>query len=554
MATNDTTVDLANAHLDNLVLGIAVCGGVFALYYVVAILSRRATHDTADLYVAGRTIGPLVNSLAAASTWMSVATFLGAVALIQVLNMPFVYMWSQLVLSVPLLVLFYGAFMWRLGMYTPVSFVRARYGDGLGVVAAVWMLLILLMYMIGQFVGTAKVFEVLLGLPYTPSLIASAIVITVYITIGGMKGATYNDAIQMVIMMLTLMLPLAAILQQLGATGFWIPPLGYGNLTDAALEAVPAFFDLKFEPRFYLALFVALTLGIMSLPQLAQRVMTASDIKSARRIVPWFCFWVGAMFTGIYAVGFAGAVHFAQLGVEVPREVADKTTLLLNLAFNPDWVSAFVVAGVLAAGVSTIAGLMLSVATIVGHDILQILKPSTSQQVRFNFGYIALGVTGVVSLIISLNPPDFLITSIFWAFGLGASAVTPMILLGCWSTRINGPGCAAGSVAGGILYIALTPQLGGALALGPGNIISVLGFAAALVTVPIGFIVTIIGSLVAERIEGMVPGEVRSKAQDMVERLHGWNTVSGTRYADSTWLLVLCALWVPVLIWGLMPW
>lgn len=104
------------------------------------------------------------------------------------------------------------------------------------------------MYMIGQFVGIAKVFEVLLGLPYLPSLIVSALVITGYITIGGMKGATYNDAIQMVIMMIALVVPLAAILQHLGATGYWFPPLGYGNMTDIMLSKIPEFLTSSLIP------------------------------------------------------------------------------------------------------------------------------------------------------------------------------------------------------------------------------------------------------------------------------------------------------------------
>lgn len=411
----------------------------------------------------------------------------------------------------------------------------------------------MLMYMIGQFVGIAKVFEVLLGLPYFPSLIISALIITGYISIGGMKGATYNDAIQMVVMMLALVVPLAAILKQLGATGYAFPPLGYGNMTEVMLERFPGFFDLKYDPRFYLALFVALTLGTLGLPQLAQRVLTASSIKSARRIIPWFCLWVGMAFSATYAMGFAGVFHFASLGQELPPEAADKTTLLLNLAYNPDWVSGFVIAGVLAAGVSTIAGLMIGVATVVAHDIVGMLKPHLPEPTRLRWGYIGLAGTGVVSLLISLNPPAFLIVSIFWAFGLCACAITPMIVLGAWSTRINQPGALAGSLIAGVLYILLSPYLLPGFSLGSGLVAS-LGFSSALIAVPVGFIVTVLVSLAYERLAGAAYTDVRSDAQRLVEGMHGWRRVSGDRYAGTTWLWVLCLLWLPILIWGLMPW
>lgn len=542
----------ADGQIQNIWLGLGISLAVFGVYYGVAFFSRQKTHDSTDLYLAGRSIGPFVNSLAASSTWMSVATFLGVVGLIQQLHLPFVYMWIQLILSVPLLVLLYGASLYRMGVFTSVHFVQVRYGQSAGYLAAGWMLLIMLMYMIGQFIGIAKVFEVLLGLPYTPSLIISALVITGYITIGGMKGATYNDAIQMVIMIVALLVPLGAILKAMGVSGYWFPPLGYGNLTDSLLERIPGFFDLKFEARFYLALFVALTLGTLGLPQLAQRVLTSENIRSARRVVPWFCLWVGLMFMGTYAMGFAGVHHFALINEELTREAADKTTLLLNLAYNPEWVSAFVIAGVLAAGVSTIAGLMIGVATVVGHDIVGSLKPDMPEIKRLRYGYVALACTGVVSLLVSLNPPAFLITSIFWAFGLCATAVTPMVVLGVWSTRINIWGAFSGSLISGFLYIVLSPYVFAGFSVGNG-LIAKLGYAAALISVPVGFILTILISLAAERFMEQA-GEKRSRAQELVESMHGWTTVTRTRYDSATWLLILCALWVPVLIWGLKPW
>src|SRR5690606_28033038 len=104
-----------------------------------------------------------------------------------------------------------------------------------------------------------------------------------------------------------------AILKAMGVARYWFPPLGYGDMTDRLLEQIPSFFDLKFEARFYLALFVALTIGTLGLPQLAQRVLTSENIKAARTVVPWFCLWVGLMFLGTYAMGFAGVYHFALI-------------------------------------------------------------------------------------------------------------------------------------------------------------------------------------------------------------------------------------------------
>ncbi|HCE21568.1 MAG TPA: sodium:solute symporter, partial [Hyphomonas sp.] len=85
----------ADWQLQNIWLGLGITSAVFGLYYAVALFSKKKTANATDLYLAGRSIGPFVNSLAASSTWMSVATFLGVVALIQQLHLPFVYMWVQ---------------------------------------------------------------------------------------------------------------------------------------------------------------------------------------------------------------------------------------------------------------------------------------------------------------------------------------------------------------------------------------------------------------------------------------------------------------------------
>lgn len=61
-------------------------------------------------------------------------------------------------------------------------------------------------------------------------------------------------------------------------------------------------------------------------------------------------------------------------------------------------------------------------------------------------------------------------------------------------------------------------------------------------------------SLAYERLAGAAYTDVRSDAQRLVEGMHGWRRVSGDRYAGTTWLWVLCLLWLPILIWGLMPW
>jgi cation/acetate symporter len=127
-----------------------------------------------------------------------------------------------------------------------------------------------------------------------------------------------------------------------------------------------------------------------------------------------------------------------------------------------------------------------------------------------------------------------------------------MLVLGAWSTRINKYGAFAGSALAGILYVMISPYVFPQFAVGKG-LIANLGYAAALVAVPVGFIVTILVSLAAEKMSA-VDEVTRAGTQTLVESMHGWPSVEGTRYGATSWLIVLCLLWLPVLWWGLQPW
>ena len=534
-----------------LTLGIVLA--LFVVYYLVSWWAKSRTRDSADLWVAGRSISAPVNGMALTATWISLATSLGVVALIIQRQIPFVFLWIQWTLSVPLIVLLYGTQLRRLGSFTPASFIRDRYGRTAGLIAAAIMVLVLLMYALGNIVGTAKVFETLLGLPYLPALVIAAVAVTGYVTLGGMKGVSYNDALQMIVMAVTFVLPLMAIMKALGSGLWWFPQFGYADMTDAMLEVFPSYFDMGFPVKWYVSLFIGFTLGAMGLPHLAIRVFTSPNVKSARHAVVWFVFFAGLILTATYAMGFAGVYYFTQQGIDFPLRDADKTTMILNIAINPPWVVAFVFAGIIAAGISSVASHMLGIAALIVHDIVSVFRPRLEPRVQFRLGYFVILLAGVVAAILALRPPPFLVINIFWAFCLCASCITPQLILGTWSSRINRHGVVASMIVCFVVFLILSPYLFKGVVVGSG-LTADFGLAAAFITVPLGFFLTIVGSLVAERIPDLAGSIRREEAQRLIERIHGWRDYTGNRYANVGWLLLIAAICVPLFIWGVRPW
>jgi Na+(H+)/acetate symporter ActP len=535
--------------LSNVWIGLGIAIALFVIFYGVGYMSSRKTTSDEDFYAAGFAIGPVTNGLGMAATWASLATFLGVIALIMRLQVPFVYLWIQWAISIPLLTLLYGTSLRRMKAFTPGTFIRERYGKGSTVVTVLWMILIMIMYALGQMIGLGRAFELLFGVPYDIALVVAGLATVGYITMGGMYGASYNAAFQMVVMTLAMIVPMGAIMKAMGSSGWWFPPLAYGDMVPSMLEAIPGFFDMKYDFRWYFALIPAFTLGPIALPHLAMKVFTSSSVKSARWAVVWFSLFLGLLFSGTYVVGFAGNYFTATTGRII--EKADQTLLILNVFYNPTLVAAFVMGGALAAGLSTIGGNLMAIAGLVGSDLLGIMAPTMDSKKKIKWGYAALAIGGVLAILLAFQPPKFLVTSILWAFGLLATTVTPAILLGVWWKEANKLALMVSSVVCGTIFIVISPHVIPSICIGKG-LPAALGMSGGMVTVPLSFAMFILLSILFNRVEAMPPTLEDKK---VIDRIHGWgDDYDEKRYNGIVTPLIISAVCLCIMIWGFMPW
>ncbi len=120
-----------------------------------------------------------------------------------------------------------------------------------------------------------------------------------------------------------------------------------------------------------------------------------------------------------------------------------------EIANLPSWVIALVVAGGLAAALSTAAGLLLVISTSVSHDLLkQVAMPNISEKGELRAARIAAGVAVGVAGYFGMNPPDYVAALVAFAFGLAAASFFPAIILGIFNKRMNKEGAIAGMVVG----------------------------------------------------------------------------------------------------------
>ena len=120
-----------------------------------------------------------------------------------------------------------------------------------------------------------------------------------------------------------------------------------------------------------------------------------------------------------------------------------------EIAGLPNWVVALVVAGGLAAALSTAAGLLLVISTSVAHDLLKkMILPSISEKQELLYARIAVAVAVLIAGYFGINPPGFVAQVVAFAFGLAASTFFPVILMGIFYKRMNKEGAITGMITG----------------------------------------------------------------------------------------------------------
>ncbi|MBN9890459.1 sodium:solute symporter family protein [Salipiger abyssi] len=124
-----------------------------------------------------------------------------------------------------------------------------------------------------------------------------------------------------------------------------------------------------------------------------------------------------------------------------------------EIANLPSWVIGLVAAGGLAAALSTAAGLLLAISSAVSHDLIKgQLNPGISEKGELMSARVAMAVAIVIATWLGLNPPGFAAQTVALAFGLAASSIFPVLMMGIF-TKVNNKGAVAGMLAGLIVTL-----------------------------------------------------------------------------------------------------
>ena len=210
------------------VLTYLVVGFTFALYIGIAIATRASS--TKDFYVADGGVHPVANGMATAADWMSAASFISMAGLIALSyngygGSVFLMGWTG---GYVLLALLIAPYLRKYGKYTVPDFIGARYySDTARVVAVICLILCSVTYVIGQMKGVGVAFSRFLETDYETGLGIGMFIVFFYAVLGGMKGITYTQIAQYVVLITAYTIP--AIFISLQLTDNPLPQLGLGS-------------------------------------------------------------------------------------------------------------------------------------------------------------------------------------------------------------------------------------------------------------------------------------------------------------------------------------
>ena len=444
----------------------------------VAFMKKNETAD--DFYLGGRKLGPFVTAMSAEASDMSSYLLMGLPGVAFASGLADVT-WTAIGLAA-------GTYLnWLLvarklrrysveagnAVTVPAFFVN-RYRDRkkiTGIIAALVIIIFFVPYTASGFAACGKLFSTLFGMDYFTAMIISAVVIVTYTTLGGFLAASTSDFIQSIVMTFAIIIVVGYGTVRAG---------GFGSVLDNA-QSLAGYFSMsathiaetnEAAPYGFITIISTLAwgLGYFGMPHILLRFMAAKDSKQltlSRRIASvWVVISMGvAIAIGI--VGNAMVRNGSIPTVEDPEKILIYIAqLIASHGVLAALVAGVILAGILAATMSTADSQLLAASSSVSQDILKnVFWKDMSDKAGIITARVTVLIIAVIGVFIARNPDSsvFSIVSFAWA-GFGA-AFGPAMLFSLFWKRTNLPGIVAGMVSGGVMIFIwkfLVRPIGGA--------------------------------------------------------------------------------------------
>ncbi len=425
--------------------------------YLLAVWCGRRTRRNGDFlseyFIGGRAMGGFVLAMTLVATYTSASSFIGGPGVAYKTGLGWVLL---AVIQVPTAWLTLGVLgkkfaivARRIGAITVNDFLRERYRSPfVVVVASVCLLLFFLSAMTAQFIGGARLFETITGLPYFWGLSLFAGTVVLYTTVGGFRAVVLTDALQGVVMVLGT----AAMIWGVSRAGG-----GMKTVMDTLASTDPALLS-PFGPGgfvakpFILSFWVLVCFGTIGLPHTAVRCMAYRDSRSMHSAIVIGTFVVSFIMLGMHFCGAIGSAVLPEL--KTPDSIMPQMAVKLL----PPFVAGVFLAGPLAGVMSTIDSQLIQMSSTIVKDLyINYVNPKAAldeAKVK-RLSLCGTALLGAIVFVAAVRPPDLIVWLNIFAFGGMEAAFLWPLVLGLYWKRANAAGALASSVCGTACYFVM---------------------------------------------------------------------------------------------------
>jgi solute:Na+ symporter, SSS family len=338
-----------SGHLDLVVISIYMVSMIGIGWF-----AKRRARTESDFLVAGRRLGPILYAGTMAALVMGGGATVGGIGLGYQNGLAGAWLVFAMASGIALISLLLAPLISRLRVYTVSQMLELRYGPRITLLSGIVMLAYTLMIAVTSTIAYGSIFSVLFDIGKVPAILIGSSVVIVYSALGGMWSITLTDFVQFVIKTASIffiLLPIA----------LWRA----GGLAGLHARLPPEAFSFTHIGASNIVAYLVLYVPTMLIGQdLWQRVFTARSDRVAR--------WAGVIAAGYcFLYGFAGALIGMAARVLLP-DIASRDQVYTQLVRHvlPEGLSGLVVAGALAAIMSTSSGALIATATVAKEDVL----------------------------------------------------------------------------------------------------------------------------------------------------------------------------------------
>jgi len=456
--------------------------GFVALTLGITKWAAARTRSAADFYTAGGSITGFQNGLAIAGDYMSAASFLGITAAVMANGYDGLIYSIGFLVGWPVITFLMAERLRNLGKFTFADVAGYRFQPGpIRAFAASGTLIVVAFYLIAQMVGAGQLIKLLFGLDYWVAVVLVGALMMVYVIFGGMTATTWVQIIKACMLLSGVTFMAFMVLAQfnfspeaLFAKGVEvkaaIAQAGGASPEEAAKKGLAIMSPGGFikDPVSAISFGMALMFGTAGLPHILMRFFTVPDAKQARKSVFWATTWIGYFYVLIFIIGF-GAITLVLTDPELADTVkgvikggagtANMAAVLVAKTVGGDVFFGFISAVAFATILAVVAGLTLSGASAVSHDLYATIikggKADSADELRVSrMTTLALGVIAVLLGIVFEKQNIAFMVSL--AFAVAASANFPVLFMSVLWKDCTTKGAVIGGFLGLISSVALT--------------------------------------------------------------------------------------------------